>query len=88
MKSETDYLSQKKGCEKMKILVVPTSTNIKKYEKNAQAFLFGLKNFSYTTKINLNINQIKKIKQQTDKEIFIKIDKNTLRCFCPCLIAL
>lgn len=60
----------------MKILVVPTSTNIKKYEKNAQAFLFGLKNFSYTTKINLNINQIKKIKQQTDKEIFIKIDKN------------
>ena len=76
MKSETDYLSQKKGCEKMKILVVPTSTNIKKYEKNAQAFLFGLKNFSYTTKINLNINQIKKIKQQTDKEIFIKIDKN------------
>ena len=76
MKSETDYLSQKKGCEKMKILVVPTSTNIKKYEKNAQAFLFGLKNFSYTTKINLNINQIKKIKKQTDKEIFIKIDKN------------
>ena len=76
MKSETDYLSQKKGCEKMKILVVPTSANIKKYEKNAQAFLFGLKNFSYTTKINLNINQIKKIKQQTDKEIFIKIDKN------------
>lgn len=60
----------------MKILVVPTSTNIKKYEKNAQAFLFGLKNFSYTTKINLNINQIKKIKKQTDKEIFIKIDKN------------
>ena len=60
----------------MKILVVPTSTNIKKYEKNAQAFLFGLKKFSYTTKINLNINQIKKIKQQTDKEIFIKIDKN------------
>ena len=60
----------------MKILVVPTSTNIKKYEKNAQAFLFGLKNFSYTTKINLNINQIKKIKQQTNKEIFIKIDKN------------
>ena len=60
----------------MKILVVPTSANIKKYEKNAQAFLFGLKNFSYTTKINLNINQIKKIKQQTDKEIFIKIDKN------------
>ena len=60
----------------MKILVVPTNTNIKKYEKNAQAFLFGLKNFSYTTKINLNINQIKKIKQQTDKEIFIKIDKN------------
>lgn len=59
----------------MKLLVVPTSTNIKKYE-NASAFLFGLKDFSYTTPISITLNDLKKIKRKTSKEIFIKMDKN------------
>ncbi len=59
----------------MKLLVIPTSINIKKYE-NASAFLFGLKDFSYTTPISITLKDLKKIKQKTDKEIFVKIDKN------------
>lgn len=59
----------------MKLLIIPTSINIKKYE-NASAFLFGLKDFSYTTPISITLKDLKKIKQKTDKEIFVKIDKN------------
>lgn len=59
----------------MKLLVIPTTINIKKFE-NAEAFLFGLKDFSYTTPISITLKDLKKMKQKTNKEIFIKIDKN------------
>lgn len=59
----------------MKLLVIPTTINIKKFE-NAEAFLFGLKDFSYTTPISVTLKDLKKMKQKTNKEIFIKIDKN------------
>ena len=59
----------------MKLLVIPTTINIKKFE-NAEAFLFGLKDFSYTTPISITLKDLKKMKQKANKEIFIKIDKN------------
>lgn len=68
-------VTEKRMWYNMKLLIIPTSINIKKYE-NASAFLFGLKDFSYTTPISITLKNLKKIKQKTNKEIFVKIDKN------------
>lgn len=68
-------VTEKRMWYNMKLLIIPTSINIKKYE-NASAFLFGLKDFSYTTPISITLKDLKKIKQKTNKEIFVKIDKN------------
>ena len=45
----------------MKILVKPTTTNLKKYKKNADAFLFGIEKLSsYQTKI-ISVEELTKI---------------------------
>ena len=58
----------------MKILVKPKSLNINK--KNADAFLFGIKGLSIFNTCTISINKLKKLVQNTDKEIFVSIDKN------------
>lgn len=61
----------------MKLAVVTDSVNILEYKKiGAEAFIFGLKNYSSGYKNELTINEIKKIKDENDIELFIAINKN------------
>lgn len=61
----------------MKILVKPTTTNLRKYKKNADAFLFGIERLSsYQTKI-ITVEELTKIvNKYKEYEIFVGIDKN------------
>ena len=60
----------------MKILVKPNTTVLKNY-KNADAFLFGITDFSCLTNKNLNVQEIRQLcEKYKNKEIFISIDKN------------
>lgn len=70
----------------MKILVKPTTTNLKKYKKNAEAFLFGIEKLSsYQTKI-ISVEELTKIvNKYKEYEIFVGIDKNLFNRDLPFL---
>ena len=70
----------------MKILVKPTTTNLKKYKKNAEAFLFGIEKLSsYQTKI-ISVEELTKIvNKYNEYEIFVGIDKNLFNRDLPFL---
>ena len=57
-----------------KILGIISNTNIDKYDSYVDGFIFGLKDYSVNLPIELTLDQIKNI--NTDKEIFIAINKN------------
>ena len=70
----------------MKILVKPTTTNLKKYKKNADAFLFGMENLSSFQTKTINIKQLTKIvNKYKEYEIFVGIDKNMFNKDLPLL---
>lgn len=62
----------------MKLVVVPNNINdIDKYTKiGATAFIFGLKGYSSGYSLELSLEEIKILRNSTDKEIFIAINKN------------
>lgn len=62
----------------MKLVVVPNNINdIDKYTKiGATAFIFGLKGYSSGYSLELSLEEIKMLRNSTDKEIFIAINKN------------
>lgn len=62
----------------MKVTVIPRKYEyIKEYEKiGADAFIFGLKNFSVNYELTLSLEEIKELLKVCDKEIFIAINKN------------
>ena len=61
----------------MKLAVVTDSVNILEYKKiGANAFIFGLKNYSSGYKNELTIEEIKEIRKNKDIELFIAINKN------------
>ena len=62
----------------MKLVVVPNNiTDIDKYEKiGAEAFIFGLKDYSSGYQLELSIEEIKKVKENTNCEIFVAANKN------------
>jgi len=60
----------------MELVVKVPVQQIEKY-KNANAFLFGLENFSYVQPFNITLKQLKEIKNKlSNKKIFVAIDKN------------
>ena len=62
----------------MKMVVVPSNiSNIDKYEKiGADAFIFGLKDYCSGYNLELSLDEIKELKNITNKEIFVAINKN------------
>ncbi|MBR1385253.1 MAG: U32 family peptidase [Bacilli bacterium] len=62
----------------MKITVITNNiNNINKYKKiGAEAFIFGLKNFSSGYNNELTLESIKKLRKEYDGELFIAINKN------------
>ncbi len=62
----------------MKLAVVANSvSNILEYQKiGADAFIFGLKNYSSGYNNELTIEEIKKLKETYDGELFIAVNKN------------
>ena len=62
----------------MKIIVVCNKDNLDKYKKiGAQAFIFGLKDFSSGYDNELSVQEIKElVEDNKDSEIFISINKN------------
>lgn len=57
-----------------KILGIISNTNIDKYDSYVDGFIFGLKDYSVNLPNYVSLNEIKNI--NTDKEIFIAINKN------------
>ena len=61
----------------MKVAVVTNSNNILEYkEKGANAFIFGLKDYSSGYHNEVSIDEIKDIRSYYDGELFIAINKN------------
>ena len=61
----------------MKVAVVTNSNNILEYkEKGANAFIFGLKDYSSGYHNEVSIDEIKDIRNYYDGELFIAINKN------------
>lgn len=61
----------------MKITIIPSDTNLDKYIKiGAQAFIFGLKDYSVGFNNPLSIETLKEIKNKYSTEIFISLNKN------------
>lgn len=59
-----------------KLMVIPSEINIKDY-KNADAFLFGIKDLSTNYPITISIEELKQIiKENKRKEIFVSLNKN------------
>ena len=70
----------------MKLLVKPKHLNLNIYKKNADAFLFGIKNLSSFQTKEITIRELTKIvNKYKDKEIFIAIDKNIFNKDLPYL---
>lgn len=62
----------------MKLVVVPNNIkDIDKYTKiGASAFIFGLKDYCSGYNLEVSLEEIKEIKQKTNNEVFIAINKN------------
>ncbi len=61
----------------MKLAVVSNISNIEEYKKiGADAFIFGLKNYCSGYYNCLTLDEIKKLRQDYDGELFIAINKN------------
>ncbi len=61
----------------MKIALVTNASNILEYTKiGADAFIFGLKNYSSGYKNELTVDEIKEIKESSNVELYIAINKN------------
>ena len=61
----------------MKLALVTNASNILEYTRiGADAFIFGFKGYSSGYNNEIDLDEIKKIKQETNKDIFIAINKN------------
>ena len=61
----------------MKLTVVSNVSNIEEYKKiGADAFIFGLKNYCSGYYNSLSLEEIKKLREDYDGELFIAINKN------------
>ena len=61
----------------MKLALVTNASNILEYTKiGAEAFIFGLKNYSSGYQNELTIDEIREVKNKSNVEIFIAINKN------------
>ena len=57
-----------------KLLVMPNNTNVQELDKYADAYLFGLKEYSVNVPCEVTLNELKNIK--TDKDIFLSMNRN------------
>lgn len=57
-----------------KLLVMPNNTDISELDKYADAYLFGLKEYSVNVPCEITLEELKSIK--TDKEIFLSMNRN------------
>ena len=59
-----------------KLLVMPKNIDIKSLDKYTDGYILGLKSYSVNIPCEITIDEIKDLREKTDKEIFIAINKN------------
>jgi len=59
-----------------KLLIMPSNLNIKNTLEYADGYIFGLNNYSVNMPNSISLEELKEISKQTDKDIFVALNKN------------